>query len=136
MGANADTCAGRVPSQTPEPVSPAPCSVRSWPDPWAGCRSTRTARSAASHSPGVRQAEQWAADRREAFVGLIGLSALLWTIWAVTMWGDFPWPLFPMGFAFMNLVRIQVNKRDIIDEHVKRIEKKERKELKRREEGF
>jgi len=83
------------------------------------------------------QAERkWAADRREALVGLIGLSALLWTIWAVTMWGEFPWPLFPMGFALMNLVRIQVNKDDIIEEHAKRIEKKERKELRRREEGF
>lgn len=82
------------------------------------------------------QAERkWAADRREAFIGLIGLSALVWTIWALTGAG-FPWPLFPVGFALMNLVRIQVNKRDIIDEHVKKIEKKERKELKRREEGF
>ena len=68
------------------------------------------------------------ADRREALVGLIGLSALVWTIWAVTMWGGFPWPLFPMGFALMNLVRIVVNKRDIIEEHTRKLEKKERKD--------
>ena len=60
---------------------------------------------------------KWEADRREAVLGLVGISALLWTIWAVTMWGGFPWPLFPMGFALMNLVRIVVNKRDIIEEH-------------------
>lgn len=71
----------------------------------------------------------WEADRREALLGLIGLSALLWTIWAVTMWGGFPWPLFPMGFALMNLVRIVVNKRDVIEEHTRKLEKKERKEL-------
>ena len=39
-------------------------------------------------------------------------------------------------FALMNLVRVQLNKRDIIEEHARRIEKKERKELKRREDGL
>jgi hypothetical protein len=77
---------------------------------------------------------KWASDRREAAMGLVGLSVLLWTIWAVTMFGEFPWPLFPMGFALMNLVRVIANKRDIIEEHVRSLEKKERKELKRREE--
>ncbi len=77
------------------------------------------------HQQAVRK---WEADRREALVGLIGLSALVWTIWAVTMWGEFPWPLFPMGFALMNLVRIVVNKRDIIEEQTRKLEKKERKD--------
>ena len=81
------------------------------------------------HEQAVRK---WEGDRREALTGLVGISVLLWTIWAVTMFGGFPWPLFPMGFALMNLVRVQLNKRDIVEEHVKRIEKKERKELKRR----
>ena len=83
------------------------------------------------HDQAVRT---WERDRREALLGLIGLSALLWTIWAVTMWGGFPWPLFPMGFALMNLVRVVVNKRDIVEEHARRLEKKERKELRKREE--
>ncbi|CAB4961173.1 unannotated protein [freshwater metagenome] len=77
---------------------------------------------------------KWEADRREALLGLIGLSALLWTIWAVTMWGEFPWPLFPMGFALMNLARVVVNKRDIVEEHARRLEKKQQKELRRRDE--
>jgi hypothetical protein len=85
------------------------------------------------HQQAVRK---WQADRREALLGLIGLSALLWTIWAVTMWGGFPWPLFPMGFALMNLARIIVNKRDIIDEHARRLEKKQEKELRRRPDEF
>jgi uncharacterized membrane protein len=81
-----------------------------------------------------RQAvRKWEADRREALLGLIGLSALLWTIWAVTMWGGFPWPLFPMGFALMNLLRVVARKQDIIDEHVRDLQKKERKELRKRE---
>ena len=81
------------------------------------------------HQQAVRK---WESDRREAVLGLIGLSVLLWTIWAVTMWGEFPWPLFPMGFAVMNVVRIVANKRDIIDEHARRLEKKERKDEFRR----
>ena len=83
------------------------------------------------HQQAVRK---WHSDRREALLGLIGLSVLLWTIWAVTMWGDFPWPLFPTGFALMNLVRVVARKQDIIDEHVRELQKKERKELRRREE--
>ncbi len=83
---------------------------------------------------------KWESDRREALLGLIGLSALLWTIWAVTMWGGFPWPLFPMGAALMNLARVVVNKRDIVDEHVRRLEKKQAKEqekqLRRRPDEF
>ena len=85
------------------------------------------------HRQAVRK---WEGDRREALLGLLGLSALLWTIWAVTMWGEFPWPLFPMGFALMNLVRVVARRQDIIDEHVRDLEKKERKELKKREDGI
>ncbi|WP_191280774.1 DUF1707 SHOCT-like domain-containing protein [Nocardioides flavus (ex Wang et al. 2016)] len=80
------------------------------------------------HEQAVRK---WEADRREALLGLIGLSALLWTIWAATTWGGFPWPLFPMGFALMNLARIVVNKRDIVEEHTRRLEKKQQKEQER-----
>ena len=95
------------------------------------------ARAPRSSSSDLQQqaVRKWESDRREALLGLIGLSALLWTIWAVTMWGEFPWPLFPMGFALMNLVRVVVNKRDIIEEHARRLEKKERKELGRGDEA-
>lgn len=79
---------------------------------------------------------KWESDRREALIGFVGLSALVWTIWAFTTPGGFPWPLFPMGAALMNLVRIIANKRDIVEEHVRRLEKKERKELQRREDEF
>lgn len=78
---------------------------------------------------------KWEADRREAFIGMVGLSALVWTIWAFTTPGGFPWPLFPMGAALMNLVRIIANRRDIIDDHVRELEKKERREQRKRELG-
>lgn len=70
---------------------------------------------------------KWASGRREAAMGLVGLSVLLWTIWAVTMFGGFPWPLFPMGFAVMNLARTVVQKQDIIADHERRLLKREKK---------
>jgi hypothetical protein len=70
---------------------------------------------------------KWASDRREAAMGLVGLSVLLWTIWAVTMFGGFPWPLFPMGFAVMNLARTVVQKQDIISDHERRLLKREKR---------
>lgn len=88
---------------------------------------------AGSRSHQDQALRMWESDRREALIGLIGLSALVWTIWALTTPGGFPWPLFPMGAALMNLVRILANKRDIVDEHARRLEKKERKALERRD---
>ena len=75
---------------------------------------------------------KWQADRREALVGLIGLSALLWTIWAVTMWGGFPWPLFPMLAAAVNLMRIQMQEQDIVESHERHLLKRERKAIEKR----
>lgn len=79
-------------------------------------------------------ARHWEKARREALMGLIGVSAITWTIWAATMLGGFPWPLFPMLAAAINLIRTMVQKKDIIADETRRLEKKERKELKRREE--
>ncbi|GAA1918815.1 hypothetical protein GCM10009797_10680 [Nocardioides hwasunensis] len=70
---------------------------------------------------------KWASDRREAVMGLVGISVLLWTIWAITMPGGFPWPLFPMGFAMMNLARTIVQKKDIVAAHEKRLAKRAKK---------
>ena len=70
---------------------------------------------------------KWASDRREAAMGLVGLSVILWTIWAVTTFGGFPWPLIPMGFAVMNLARTVVQKQDIIADHERRLLKREKK---------
>jgi hypothetical protein len=72
---------------------------------------------------------KWASDRREALMGFVGLSVLLWTIWAITMPGGFIWPIFPTGFAFMNLLRTVVQKQDIIADHEKRLIKREKKAL-------
>ncbi|MCY4727313.1 DUF1707 domain-containing protein [Nocardioides sp. STR2] len=74
----------------------------------------------------------WAKDRREALTGLVGISVITCTIWAVTMWGGFPWPLFPILAAAVNLLRIQMQEQDIVEGHERHLLKRERKEIERR----
>ena len=82
------------------------------------------------HEQAVRR---WAKDRREALTGLVGLSLITWTIWAVTMLGGFPWPLFPVLAAVVNLLRIQMQKQDIVEDHERSLLKRQAKELERRQ---
>ena len=79
-----------------------------------------------------RAEDKWRSDRREAFLGFIGSALVTWTIWAVVMFGEFPWPLFVNAFALMNLVRVVANKSEIIGSEVRRLERKRAKELEAR----
>jgi hypothetical protein len=95
-----------------------------------------TASVAASHAATTdvraEAVRRWSRDRREALTGLVGLSLITWTIWAVTMWGGFPWPLFPTLAAVVNLLRIQMQKQDLVEQHERRIRKREAKALEER----
>ena len=79
-----------------------------------------------------RAEDKWRSDRREAFLGFIGSALVTWTIWAVVMFGEFPWPLFVNAFALMNLVRVVANKSEIVGSEVRRLERKRAKELEAR----
>jgi hypothetical protein len=79
-----------------------------------------------------RAEEKWRSSRREAFMGFLGSAVVTWTIWAVVMFGDFPWPLFVNAFALLNLARVVINKREIVDSEVKRLERKRAKEIESR----
>jgi hypothetical protein len=81
------------------------------------------------HEQAVRR---WAKDRREALTGLIGISVITCTIWAVTTWGGFPWPLFPMLAAAVNLLRIQMQEQDIVESHERHLLKRENKAIEKR----
>ena len=78
------------------------------------------------HEQAVRR---WAKDRREALTGLVGISVITWTIWAATMLGGFPWPLFPMLAAALNVLRTVMQKQDIVEEHERKLVKREAKAL-------
>jgi uncharacterized protein DUF1707 len=76
-----------------------------------------------------RAVEKWRHDRREAFIGLVGSAVVTWAIWAAVMFGEFPWPLLVNAFALMNLVRISVNKSEIVGSEVRRLERKQAKAI-------
>ena len=82
-----------------------------------------------------RAVESWRKDRREALWGLLSVSAIVWTLWLVTSGiGSFPWPAFVTLAALLNLGRIQVQRREIVREELRRLEKKQRKDLEERRE--
>ncbi|KRF36129.1 DUF1707 SHOCT-like domain-containing protein [Nocardioides sp. Soil805] len=77
-----------------------------------------------------RQAvDRWARDRREAVTGLLTVSLICWTIWAVVMFGGFPWPVFPMVAQAAVLLRTQLQKQDIVERHERRLLRKRTTEL-------
>jgi hypothetical protein len=78
------------------------------------------------HQEAVRR---WAKDRREALSGLIGLAVITWTIWAVVMFGEFAWPIFPTVAAAVNVLRIQLQKQDMVEENERKLLKRRQKAL-------
>jgi hypothetical protein len=78
----------------------------------------------------ARAVERYASDRREAVLGFLGPSLICWVIWSAVMFGGFPWPLFVMLGTGINLLRTVVRKSDIIDGHVRSLERKQAKALK------
>jgi hypothetical protein len=78
-------------------------------------------------------------ERRQAVWGFLSASLICWVIWVATGFdGDgfdpsFPWPLFVMLGTGLNAGRVTWQKDEIIAEETRRLEKKERKELRRRE---
>lgn len=78
----------------------------------------------------ARAVEKYASDRREAILGFLGPSLICWAIWAAVMFGGFPWPVFVMLGTGINLIRTVVRKPDLIEGHVRSLEKKQAKALK------
>jgi hypothetical protein len=81
---------------------------------------------AMSHSDLERRAlQKWRSDRREAFVGFLGSGLVTWTIWAIFMFGEFPWPLIVNAFALMNFFRVAASRNESVANEVKRLERKQ-----------
>jgi hypothetical protein len=83
----------------------------------------------------VAQAQRkYESDRREAVAGFVVPSVICLVIWSVVMFGGFFWPAFVLLGTGVNLVQVLVRRQDIIDQHVRRLEKKQAKELGREQE--
>ena len=70
--------------------------------------------------------------RRQAIWGFLSASLICWVIWFSTGM-SFPWPLFVMLGTGLNAGRIMWQRDEIIEEEIRRLEKKERKALEKRQ---
>lgn len=77
----------------------------------------------------ARAQERYLRERQEALWGFLSASLITWGIWAVIMWGSFPWPIFVSVATAINYLRVLSNRRSFVEDEVKRLEKKERKKL-------
>lgn len=77
--------------------------------------------------------------RRQAVWGFLSATLICWVIWTATSFGgdgfnaQFPWPLFVMLGTGLNAGRVMWQKDEIIESETRRLEKKERKALEKRE---
>ena len=76
--------------------------------------------------------------KREAVGRFVFLSTLCWAIWIVAAFPGsihfvFPWPLFVMFGTGLPAARFLAGREDIIAKEIRKIEKKDRKELAQRD---
>jgi hypothetical protein len=76
---------------------------------------------------------RWERRRREAFMTFLIPTLICWVVWAVTNFGGFPWPVFPMIGTAVPLVGTVVQKKDIIESSKRSIVRKREKELRRQQ---
>lgn len=79
-----------------------------------------------------RAEEHWRQERRNAFFGFLGPTLICWTIWALVMFGEFPWPIIVSAITLVNFLRTAASRQEIVAREVRRLEKKQAKELQAR----
>jgi hypothetical protein len=97
---------GELPGQLDDLVPPAPILVLG---------------SAALATVDQQAVARWEKSRRDAFMGFFIPTLVCWMIWAVTMFGEFPWPLFVTVGSLIPFVSINVQKKDMIESNRSRI---------------
>ena len=82
------------------------------------------------HPAGLRAqgARKWRKDVEESFAALLFPSAICTVIWIVVGGGGFFWPVFPMLFLGLNLIKTVVQRESAIEREVARLEKKAAKD--------
>lgn len=83
----------------------------------------------------------WQAKRREAVFSFIGASTLTTGIWVATSfrhggWDPyFFWPVFVIVFSLLHLIRTSGTRQEIVDNEVRRLERRRDKDLRRKSWG-
>jgi uncharacterized protein DUF1707 len=71
----------------------------------------------------------WQHKRREAAFSFAGFAAVIGTVCVVT---DMYWPAFFLVFSLLHLLRTVTSRQEIVDQEVRRLEKRQAKELRSR----
>ena len=72
--------------------------------------------------------DAWRAQRRKAASGVVVTTLVFTTIWAITGLGWY-WPVFVILAAAINLVRVQLGRRDLVAEELRRLGEQQRTAL-------
>jgi hypothetical protein len=81
--------------------------------------------------------DEWRHKRRDAAFSFVGFSAVTSTIWFATCFGGgdfdpyFFWPAFPIVFALLNLLRTTFDRSEIVASEIRKLERKQAKDLRR-----
>jgi hypothetical protein len=87
---------------------------------------------AVAERPGGYRAEaehRYRQQRANAFWGFLTPTLICWAIWAATMFGDFPWPIFVTIASGAKFIQLVTTPSDHITAIERDLEKKERKRL-------
>lgn len=74
---------------------------------------------------------RWERQRREALLGFLVPTLITWVIWAVVMFGEFPWPAIVTVATAIPLIEVLVSRKDLIASHERRILKREEKQARK-----
>ena len=86
-----------------------------------------------------RAEEHWHDERRNAFFGFVGPTLICWIIYLsyagiTPSFGEsFPWPLIVTVVTFLNLLKTATNHEQIVASEVKRLERKQAKEIEKKQ---
>jgi hypothetical protein len=86
-----------------------------------------------SADPVAQATRKYERDRREAVAGFLLPSVICVVVWSVVMFGGFFWPAFVILGTGINLVQTLVRRQDIVDQHVRRLERKQAEEVERQQ---
>jgi len=78
--------------------------------------------------PRTRGARKWRRDVEESFVAFLVPSIICTVIWIAINGGGFFWPVFPMLFLGLNLVKTVVQRESIIEREVLRLKEQAAKD--------
>lgn len=86
-----------------------------------------------------RAEDKWLHDRRNAVFGFVGPTLICWSIWFAVGWdeggfqGGFPWPAIVMAVTFLNLLKTATSREEIVASEVRRLERKQAKEIQKKQ---